>query len=366
MKRLCLALLGSWLWMRVAMACPACMALPVTLAEEVEMAQAVVVARPLKDAGNRFQVERVLQGNLKPGRVILASSAHELKGSVLLSTAGSEGSPLWSGRPRPATEAAVKFAENILTLPDRYASGGRSKRLNFFFNYLGHAQRELADSAYVEFSDAPYADVIRYAPKLGAVKLRSWLKNPKTPEEYCSLYYLLLAQVGDSSDQEWLQNRLLTSLRRPPSGSLRSLLICYLLLERKPGLAWVEKYYLKSSMEYRNVALEAMRVLMDESTPFPKASLLPLFRQQLKDPDIAALIVRDLAVWDDWESLPQVLPLLELPPRYQYVRTAAVRYLLTCPLPQAKSELEKFKAKDPGAVTGNLQPFLKPKSSGGR
>jgi hypothetical protein len=342
------------------------MAMPVTLAEEVEMATAVVLARPLQEAGNRFQVERVLQGNLKAGRVILASSAHNYKGLVLLSTAGSEGSPMWSGRPRPADETTVRFAEAVLRLPDRYAAGGRARRLNFFFDYLGHSQKNLADSAYVEFSDAPYPQVIAFAGKLGAPKLRKWLKDPKTPEEYQSLYYLLLAQVGNSEDRGWLEKRLNEALKRPPSGSLRSLLLCYLLLEKKPGLAWVERNYLKGRIEYRNVALEALRVLMDESTPFPKAALLPIFREQLKDRDLAGLIVRDLAVWEDWDSLPQVLPLLELPSRYQYVRTAAIRYLLTCPLPQAKVELDKLKAKDPSALSGNLQPFLKPKTQGSR
>lgn len=341
-----------------AWACPSCMPLPITLAEELEMAEAVVLARPLPGAANRFQVESVLRGRLKPGRTILAAS-EPMKGQVVLTTVQSEGSPFWSGRPRPSNPRVATFSQGVLKLPDRYAAGGRERRLNFFLPYLGDPDRVLSDSAYVEFADAPYAVVGRFAPKVGLAKLRNWLKSPKTPEEHRSLYLVMLGQTGKAQDLPWIENQVQRAAQGKPPATLGALLLCYLQLKGSAGLEVIDRRFLKGDLERRNAAIETLRTIMDENTPVPKSKVLPLFHSLLKDPDLAGAVLRDLALWEDWAALPQVIPLLELPAKQTFVRTAAIRYLRSCPLPQARAQLEQLRQQDPKAAESWPQPFVK-------
>lgn len=334
------------------------MPLPLTLAEELEMSEAVVIARALPGAANRFQVESVLRGRLKPGRILLAAS-EPMKGLVVLTTVQSEGSPFWSGRPRPSDPQITNFIRGALKLPDRYAAGGRERRLKFFLPYLGHPNRVLSDSAYVEFADAPYSIVARFAPAVGLSKLRTWLKDPKTPEEHRSLYLVMLGQIGKTQDLPWIEAQVLAAARSKPPGTLSALLICYLNLKGSGGLNLLEKAFLKGGLERRNAALETMRTLMDETTAVPKSKVLPLFRNLLSDPDLAGSVLRDLALWEDWAALPQVLPLLELPAKQMFIRIAAIRYLRSCPLPQAQEKLEQLRQQDPKAAESWPQPFVK-------
>lgn len=342
------------------LSCPSCMPMAVTLSEELDMAEAVVVARPL--GNNRFEVERVLRGRLKAGRVILAATPEDLKlgSKVLLSTVDSEGSPFWTGQPRPGDARVLEFVNKVLQLPQRYAPGGREARLRFFLPYLGHSQSLFADSAYVEFADAPYAQVARFAPQVGLGKLRAWLKNPATPEAHQSLYYIMLGQIGESSDLQWLEPRVLQAAARKPPANLASLLIGYLNLKGTSGLALVEKSFLNGTLERRNAALEALKVLVDEKTRVPRQAVLPLFRVRLKNLDLAGILLRDLALWEDWESLPQVIPLLELPPQHEFTRTSAIRFLRSCPLPLARDTLENLRKKDPKGAERWPPAFVKP------
>lgn len=334
------------------------MPLPLTLAEELEMSEAVVLARPLPGAANRFQVETVLLGRLKPGRILLAAS-EPIKGQVVLTTVQSEGSPFWSGRPRPSNPEIAAFIQGVLKLPERYAAGGRERRLRFFLPYLGHPNRVLSDSAYVEFADAPYSVVARFAPVVGLSKLRNWLKNPKTPEEHRSLYLVMLGQVGKPQDLPWIESQVQQATRGKPPATLGALLTCYLTLKGSGGLGLLEKDFLRGGLERRNAALETMRTLMDENTPVPKSKVLPLFRSLLKDPDLAGAVLRDLALWEDWAALPQVLPLLELPAKQMFIRIAAIRYLRSCPLPEAREKLDQLRQQDPKAAESWPQPFVK-------
>ena len=110
-RRLCLVALFCLVVLSLVLACPSCMQAETSLSDELEYANAVVVADPVQPGGNRYRVTRVLRGKLEPGRVIVASTSAFRK-PVLIATTQSEGLPMWSGQPRSAeSDRVIEFAQ---------------------------------------------------------------------------------------------------------------------------------------------------------------------------------------------------------------------------------------------------------------
>src|SRR5262249_37122181 len=56
-----------------------------------------------------------------------------------------------------------------------------AKRLRFYFDYLNHAEAEIANDALHEFRASDYKDYRDLAAHLPGEKLAAWLRDPKTP-----------------------------------------------------------------------------------------------------------------------------------------------------------------------------------------
>ena len=341
-----------------AAACPSCMPLPMTLAEELEVSRAVVVAAPMGGKpGNRYRVLKTLKGNVKPDRILLALPSSG-SATVLLCTSGEVGSPFWSGRPYPINPAEIKFAEAVLQLPVRKSPSSVERRLAFFVGHLAPTRNLRSDSAYAEFALASYAEMERFSKIVGAKKLRLWLEGKVNPE-YVPLFLMMLAQSGGPTDIAWLEPRLMKAAQREPGQADQALLFCYLRLKGPAGLEVVQQRFLQGSRYQKSNALVPLRLMVDLKGPIPQSEILPIFRAQLQDPEMAGQVLQDLAVWGDWSCLPQVVPLLKLPQQHRFTTIMAVRYLVSCPLPLARQEVQRL-SQSPEWSGGLPPPFRLP------
>jgi hypothetical protein len=83
----------------------------------------------------------------------------------------------------------------------------------------------------------------------------------------------------------------------------------------------------------------------------PRQQLVATLRQLLKRPDLADLVMNDLARAEDWESIDEIMDLFRNgDQKSDWVRIPAVRYLRACPLPQARQYLRECEQIDAAAV----------------
>ena len=74
-------------------------------------------------------------------------------------------------------------------------------------------------------------------------------------------------------------------------------------------------------------------------------------RHMLKRPELADLVIPDLARWEDWEVRTQLCDLfIQADENSSWVRVPVVNYLRACPLPAAEKALEKLEKVDPESV----------------
>ncbi|MCW5869393.1 MAG: hypothetical protein KIS61_19200 [Candidatus Eremiobacteraeota bacterium] len=330
-----------------AYACPSCMQMQPSLAEEFEYATAVAIAEPVKPGGNRYRIVRVLRGKLEPGRVVVAAVSAFRK-PVFLATTQSEGSPIWSGQPSSAESGrVVEFAEAVLRLPARKpGTTSHPRRLDFFASYLGDPEKAIADSAYAELAAAPYLQLRGYSRRLGQARLRAWLEAKETPEEYRSLYYTMLSQTAGPSEAAWLKQRALASLRQSPTGSQPALLFAYAQVAGQPALTVIRDKFLSGDLTQRTMAVQSLRVLAAENTRM-RPAILPLLHSQLRDVRLAGGLFRDLALWKDWSCADRIYQIMLDKETYSYLRMSALRYLVSCPRADVQARLKKMRSHPP-------------------
>jgi hypothetical protein len=133
---------------------------------------------------------------------------------------------------------------------------------------------------------------------------------------------------------------------------------CYLSLTKEDGLKRIEQMYLSkaalSSKEREQdiqSVIVALRFHGDEQPAIKRARMAQSLRLVLHRPALAGQVIPDLARWEDWESLPQMVRLFETASGDDaWVRVPVVSYLKVCPLERAKTELERLKTIDAKAI----------------
>jgi hypothetical protein len=152
--------------------------------------------------------------------------------------------------------------------------------------------------------------------------------------------------------------RFLTSGDRSQLSGLNSMIFCYLTLNGEAGLKLIEDTFLRSGWmwdpEYVHTyaAIMAIRTLgQQEDGKIPLPRLLASLRIMLERPDLADLVIPDLARWEDWASLPRLVRLFkDADKESSWVRVPIVNFLRACPLPEAKTQLAELNKIDPDAV----------------
>ncbi len=340
-----------------ATACPFCTAVALTFTEEIDQSDVAVLASlvgPLSDKADEqyaiFQVDTVLKGEkfLEDQKKFTALFfGKQPPGTQFLLMGTVEGKINW-GTPNALTERSAKYVLQLPKLPPKGAD-----RLVFFQDYLEDADELLARDAFDEFARSDYQDVKELKPRMKREKYLGWVADSTVPASRRRGYFTLLGVCGKPEDAEMIRNMLTTPVEEPRTG-VDAALACYLTLSGEQGLPFVESLYLANKdAEYTDTyaAIMALRFHGQSESVIPKKRLVESLRLLLNRPDVADLVIPDLARWEDWESMDRLVELFKnSDQKKSWVRIPVVQYLLACPLPQAKAHLEELRKIDEESV----------------
>ncbi len=355
-------------------ACPFCSAVTMTLSEEIKQADAAIIARlvkipkplasdptqgqvPAAEAKAEFEVVDVLKGpsTLKPkSTVTVMYFGQEPVGTEFL-IIGTDPKDLAWGTPTALSKAAREYVARLPKLPE---SG--PERLMFFQQYFENSDSLLASDSYDEFAKTPYADVEKIGDRMPHDKLVGWIKNPDTSTSRRRLYLTMLGVCGTKADVPVME-QMIRNEDRQVRAALDALIACYLNLTHGEGMPLVEDLFLKNNKaEYTDTyaAIMALRFHGQETNVVPKARLTEAMRYMLDRPQLADLVIPDLARWQDWSVMDRLVKLFKNADDDSiWVRVPVINYLRACPLPEAKKHIEELAKIDPEAVKRASQFF---------
>jgi hypothetical protein len=181
----------------------------------------------------------------------------------------------------------------------------------------------------------------------------AWIKDPAVPAARRRLYLVMLGVCGDQRDAALLEG-LMRSDEHKDKTALDMVVSSYLLLRGEAGLPLVEELFLANKQaDYSDTygAIMAIRFQANDFGAVEKKALVKSLHALLDRPDLADLVIPDLAKWEDWAAIDQLFDLYKnADPKQSWVRVPVVNYLRTCPLPKAKKLLEECERIDPAAV----------------
>lgn len=340
-----------------AIACPFCSAVQQTLRQEMAAMDVVVIAESIPDSERDeetgevpLRIVRVLKGEsfVKVGAIIRTVYYGSVDPGRRFMLSGVEPSELLWSSPLPVDERSEKYLAEVLKLPE-----DEVERLRFYQQYLQDESTMLARDAYDEFAITPYPVVSKLKEDMNHEQLVSWVKDPEMPADRRRLYLVMLGICGDEKDVPMLENMLRSTQKSDRTG-LDSLIACYLTLAGEAGLKTVDELFLANKQApYADTyaAIMAIRFHGTETDKIPRADLVKSLHHVLDRPDLADLVIPDLARWSDWTVIDRLVALYKAADAdNNWVRVPVVNYMRACPLPEAKQAMEVLKEIDPEAV----------------
>jgi hypothetical protein len=357
-------------------ACPFCSAVSMTLGEELKASDAAVIAtlveRPAVTdpaAGgtpekSKFKITKILKGEKllenKPVIEMLYFGTQE-PGATFLIFGVDPKEPAW-GTPNELSAEGLKYIEKVAQLSETPA-----ERLAFFQEYFENPDQLLSGDAFNEFAKAPYSDVVQLKDKMHHDKLIEWIKDDKVPPSRRRLYLTMLGMCGTQEDVPMIEGMIKTDDRQVRT-ALDAMIGCYLNLRGADGLPLIEDQFLKNDKsEYVDTysAIVALRVLGQETDVIPKEKLVASLRHMLDRPQLADLVIPDLARWQDWGSMDKLVELFKnANDESSWVRVPVVQFLRACPEPKAKEYIDELAKIDPDAVKRATNYLALPGASG--
>jgi hypothetical protein len=408
---LLLSACALWAAPRPAAACPFCSAPSLTLTEQVAQNDVVMLVkwveatRPatrerrgeadLEDisfgapAGTElartvFEVVDVHKGpagEFKKGQQLTLPQYRAAKKGDLFLLLGLKGATIEWNTPLEVTEASYRYMAGA-PAPDLPTA----KRLEYFLEYLEFPDQLVANDAYGEFANAPYEDITPLAKDFPRERLRKWVTSDDTPVTRLGLYGLLLGLCGKQEDAR-LMERTITEPTEEFRLGIDGIMSGYLLLTGADGLDVIDRTKLKSKHQiFENgepvldpdgkpvaipfsetyAAMQALRFMWQYGEGrISQDRLRQSMRTLLDRPELADLVIADLARWKDWSVQEKLMGLYgqegyDIPS----IKRAIVRYLLACSkdrpedasaeLPKHAAQADKYLAelreKDPKIV----------------
>ena len=315
----------------------------VTLSEQAEHSDAIALAERIgvddKQQVTKFVIRKISSQNtveLIPGATLSLLAiplggelthqllfAHKTKEGVL------EWSRGWITSSEPASEALWKY---LLEAPKSNVTA--PVRLEYFLKFFESDDRAIAYDVFWELDSAPVKDRWACASKLPREKLRASLKNPEKLHMRRDLYAELLGYCGDQTDAEFL----LAHLKEPSKDfrlEIQGYVIAYLWLTGEHGLDVIDELKLgpkESNFSECYAAMQSLRFMWNcGQDRIGKERLCQSMRALIERPDLADIVISDLARWKDW-SVQDRLMTLYGQGEYAFlsVKRATVTFLLTC------------------------------------
>ena len=355
-----------------ALACPFCRPVKTTFTEDINAADVAVlgelVARPkrpdlsegelpaadiIDSYKTKFRISKIYRGDerVSTGDEIVAIYTGDAPVGAQCLLRGIGKDDLQWAPPIPLNVRAQKYVEQVLELPE---SG--PERLIFFENYLEDEDSVLQGDAFDEFARADYQALKDIRDKIDHAKLLQWIQNPDVTPSNRRLYFTMLSVCRRQQDIELLQNMIVSGDEAQLKG-LDSLISCYLTIAGADGIDLIEDQFLRGGVfwdpEYVHTyaAIMAIRFQGQESKTISRERLIAALRIVLDRPELADLVIPDLARWEDWGSMDRLVQMFkDAGEKSSWVRVPIVNFLRACPLPEAKEQLGELAKIDPDAI----------------
>jgi hypothetical protein len=376
---LCAAVLAT---AETAVACPFCGAASLTLSEQLQGADAAVLVqwvsgkKPEKESAGSttYEIVRAVKPvTLTKGKRIDLDRYRAGKAGDLFLLLGTKGDGIEWGSPFEVTETSFNY---ITQAPS--PESPPQKRLAYFLKFLEYSDPMIGNDAYGEFGNAPYKDVAALAKELPREKLRKWITSPDVQQSRMGLYGMMLGLCGDESDAELLKSKIVLQSEDLRLG-IDGIMAGYLLLTGEKGLAVIEESKLankKVPFSETFAAMQALRFLWSYGDGrIAPERLRQSMRILLDRPELADLVIADLARWKDWSVQKRLLEMygseeFNIPSH----KRAIVRYMLASTKDVAEAEgeavpqhaldgqkyLNELRAKDPKTVAEAERFFIYP------
>ena len=358
---------------------------PSTLTEEFAAAHSVVLSKwvtgsPAKetDPGTTdFElVEDIQRGTELPkGSRLRLTKYHAGKAGelfLLLSNLGEDRTHHWR-RCIQVTQTEYDYVKQLPKLDQPPV-----KRLAHFLKYLEHSDPMISTDAFSELDDASDVDVVKLAKELSPDKLRSWVTSTTVPINRHGLYAKLLGLCGTMADAKLLEREI---FKKKESDSdefgvevrmgIEGVMSGYLMLAGENGLTVLDEKALRdkeASFSETYAAMRALRFIWEFGDNRIKPDRLrQSMRTLLERPELADLVIADLARMKDW-SVQDRLMTIYVSDEYDVPSTkrAIASFMLASaedignkadaaqPLPahaiQAQKYLEELEIRDPKIV----------------
>jgi hypothetical protein len=240
------------------------------------------------------------------------------------------------------------------------------KRLEYFVKFLESRDQLVSNDAFGEFANAPYEDIVQIKHKLDRAKIAKWVADPETSKMRLALYGLLLGLCGNDDDARLLLTKINQPKTEFPLG-LDGLISGYLVLAGEKGLDAIDQSKIKNKKAEFSETYAALQALRFMETHGNGHISMERLRQSLRElldrPELADLVIRDLARWEDWSVQNRLMQLYD---KEEYslpmTKRAIVGYMLMAAktdakpdnLPasakQARKHLDKLRQQDPKTV----------------
>ena len=342
-------------------ACPFCTAVGRTFTEQMSTKDVVVsakmlVAAPEMKEGDeelptaKFEITEVFRG-----KKLVRAGMQFRTGVVGLYEVGDSFIVMGVNPPDVVWNAPLAASDRLLhyfgRLDDLPESG--PERLVFFQDYFEDEEDFLAFDAYDEFARAPYKDMIAMKDQMDREKLIELIDDVDTSASRRRLYFTMLGICGKAEDTVMLEKMIVSKSKKQKRG-LEALIACYLSLKGEEGVALIEKEFLDNGeAKYTDtaLALQAVRFHASESTVISKERICAAVRHVLGRKDIRDMVIPDLARWEDWSVMEELVTIFrQVGEEDQFVRAPILSYLFECPLPKAKSYVEELGKLDPDSL----------------
>ena len=234
------------------------------------------------------------------------------------------------------------------------------------------------DDAYAEFGNAPYKDIAAISKLVPRAKVARWISAARTPPTRMGLYGLLLGLSGNQTDASLMEKKIST-----PSEEFRlgidGVMSGYLLLVGEKGLPLIEQLKLKNQFlvdangkvltdkkgrkklvpfSETYAAMQALRFMWSYADGrIAKPRLRQSMRILLDRPELADLVIADLARWKDWSIQNRLMTMYDDKAfNVPAIKRAVVRYMLVCSkdLPKGKNK-KKTAGPNPKHVDAALK-----------
>lgn len=386
--RLLIVLSVALLASQVAWACPFCAAPSLTLSEQLTQADAAVLVKWVdgkapteKSAGSTtysiVEVSRGPKDQLKKDDMLTVPRYRAGKKDDLFLLFGTKDKEIDWSSPLEVTEVTYNY---IVQAPSPEAP--TTKRLEYFLKFLEYPDQLVSNDAYGEFANAPYEDIVKIKDKMDRAKIAKWVANKETSPTRLGLYGLLLGLCGNDEDAKMMEKKIEEKTEDFRLG-IDGMIYGYLLLTGEKGLDRIDRSKFqdkKAPFSETYAGMQALRQMWAYGNGrIPKERMRQSMRELLDRPELADLVVADLARWEDWSVQDRLMKLYgEGEYSLPSIKRAIVRYYLTAAkmqppktddtktsdasiaktktddLPasalQARANLEKLKEKDPKTV----------------